>query len=225
MSWTLQRALPHCRGSLQGSPAAQPTLVQYQIFGPNIFYPLIISPSLPRRLFSHCPILFLVGIFTIICFVFLVPKDTFCDTWWKYASPPWLLIESIVPGYFPNFTWLLSVGPQWDNSSPSDLIWLSPAITQRRVEPIQPAFCQGDTNLKTIWTLSRVTAWQCHDSCVTCDGGCPGPVTLMFPDNLQRCFANNASYEEKMHSMITERAFIEDCLVTWPSSRIVASLP
>ena len=61
------------------------------------------------------------------------------------------------------------------------------------------AFCQSDTNLKTIWTLSCVT--RCHESCVTCDGGCPGPVTLMFPDNLQRCFVNNASYEEKMHSM------------------------
>ena len=76
-----------------------------------------------------CSILFPTDFHNHLFFrILTVSKDTFCDTGWKYSSPPWLLIESIVPGYFPNFTWLLSVEPQWDNTSVLDLICISPAI-------------------------------------------------------------------------------------------------
>ena len=112
-------------GSLQLGPHSLNIKFLVQIF--SIPWLSHLRPSsLPSlRLFSLSDYFFLWDFHNHLFWI-LVLEDTFCDTGWKYSSPPWLLIESIVLGYFPNFTWLLSVVPQWDNSS----VWSYLSISQ-----------------------------------------------------------------------------------------------
>lgn len=187
-------------GVTAGSPAAWPTLAQYQIFGQNIFYPLIISPppSFAAAALFAVRLFFLVGFSQSFVSNFSLGRQ-FLWHWMKIFLPTmtanWIHCAGMFPKFYLTFECRATMR-QYLSLILS--VYLSESGWSSILQFLQ-AFCQSDTNLKTIWTLSCVT--RCHESCVTCDGGCPGPVTLMFPDNLQRCFVNNASYEEKMHSM------------------------
>ena len=127
-----------------------------------------------------CSILFRTDFHNHLFFwILTVSKDSFCDIGWKYSSPPWLLIESIVSGYFPNFTWLLSVEPQWDNTS---VLILSVYLRQS-----QGGVVTTDEHFARVWHKfeNNLNSVPCHDSCVTCDGGCPrrnvsGQFTKVF---------------------------------------------
>ena len=124
---TLQRA-----PALQGSPQGRLQLGSHslnikflvQIFSIPWLSHLRPPSPLLLRLFSLSDYFFLWDFHNHL-FRILVSENTFCDTGWKYSSPLWLLIESIVLGYFPNFTWLLSVVPQWDNTSVWSYLFIS----------------------------------------------------------------------------------------------------
>ena len=91
-------------GVTAGSPAAWPTLAQYQIFGQNIFYPLIISPppSFAAAALFAVRLFFLVGFSQSFVSNFSLGRQ-FLWHWMKIFLPTMTANWIHCAGMFPKF--------------------------------------------------------------------------------------------------------------------------
>ena len=135
---------PAAPGSLQGSHPASTAAVQYQNFCSEYFLSLDYLSYLTSAT-AHLSVWFFFSRSFSQSFVSDFRLLTVsCDTGWKYSSPLWLLIDSIVLGYFPNFTWLLSVAHK--ETMPQSWSYLSISGITLPGWSWGATICHGDTS-------------------------------------------------------------------------------